>query len=83
MYNEHVREEVSCQKKYFWQSDCLSNLAILYGLCILDSSFLYYCAGGYLTSIACPFYSHSLPTTDSSKAVVSMLLVKVYSHSTG
>ena len=31
-------------KKYFWQSDCLSNIAILYGLCMLDSSFLY-CGG--------------------------------------
>ena len=40
-YNEHVHEEVSSQKKYFWQNDCLSNLAILYGLCILNSSFLY------------------------------------------
>ena len=29
------------QKIYFWQIDCISNLAILYGLCILDSSFLY------------------------------------------
>ena len=36
--------------KLFWQSDCLSsNLAILYGLCILDSNFLYWpvlCRGG-------------------------------------
>ena len=41
-------------KKYFWQSDCLSNLAILYALCILDSSFLYWSllCRGYLTSIA-------------------------------
>ena len=39
-YNEHVHE-VSYKKKHFWQRDCLSNLAILYGLCILDSSFLY------------------------------------------
>ena len=36
-YIEHVREEVSCQKKCFW----LNNLAILYGLCILDISFLH------------------------------------------
>ena len=37
---------MSCQN-YFWQSDCLSNLAILYGLCMLDSSFFidYYCEG--------------------------------------
>ena len=26
---------------FFLQSECLSNLTILYGLCILDSSFLY------------------------------------------
>ena len=39
-YNEHVREEVSCQKKYFWQSDCLSNF--LYGVCIRHISFLYW-----------------------------------------
>ena len=40
--------------KLFWQSDCLSNLAILYGLCILDSNFLYWLLlyGGYLISIA-------------------------------
>ena len=46
-YNEHVHE-VSCQKKFFLQSDCLSNLAILYGLCILDSSFPYWplCVSG-------------------------------------
>ena len=37
-----MHEEVSWQKIYFWQIDCLSNLAILYGLCILDSSFLYW-----------------------------------------
>ena len=31
-------------KKMFWgQSECLSNLAILYGLCILDSSFCRTC----------------------------------------
>ena len=44
----------------FWKSDCLSNLAILYGLCILDSSFLYWplLCGEYLISIAyCPFFS--------------------------
>ena len=28
-------------RKYFWHSDFLSNLAILYGLCILKSNFLY------------------------------------------
>ena len=37
-----------CMKKchakefFFLQSDCLSNLAILYGLCILDISFPYW-----------------------------------------
>ena len=41
-YNEPVHEEVSRQKNFFWQSDCFANLAILYGLCILDSSFLYW-----------------------------------------
>ena len=41
-YIEHLHEELSCPKKYFWQSDCLSNLAILYGFCILDSRFLYW-----------------------------------------
>ena len=52
LYIEHVHEEVSCYKNYFWQSDCVPNLAILYGLCILDSGFLidhYYvcvCMGG-------------------------------------
>ena len=53
-YNEHVHENVSCQNKYFWQSNCLLNLAILYSLCILDSSFLYWplLCGGYLISIA-------------------------------
>ena len=30
-YNEHVHEEVPCQKKCFWQNDGLTNLAILYG----------------------------------------------------
>ena len=47
--SEHVHEEVPCQNTYFWQSNCLSNLAILYGLCIIDSSFLYWpllCGGG-------------------------------------
>ena len=28
MYNEPLHEEVSCPKKYFWQRDYLSNLAI-------------------------------------------------------
>ena len=39
-----MREEVSCKKKKkkkFW----LNNLAILYGLCILDISFLHWPAG--------------------------------------
>ena len=36
-YIEHVCEEVSCQKNFFW----LNNLAIMYGLCILDISFLH------------------------------------------
>ena len=36
-YIEYVHEEVSCQKKI-----CLvKNLALLYGLCILDISFLH------------------------------------------
>ena len=53
-------------KNYFWQSDCISNLAILYGLCILDSSFLYQplLHGGYLllivlffiTAVTCCYY---------------------------
>ena len=54
-YIEHVNKEVYCQK-----IDCLSNLAILYGLCILDSSFLYWSLlrGGYLISFAYyPFFS--------------------------
>ena len=58
-YNKHVQEEVSCQKKYIWQSSYLSNLAILDSLCILDSSFLYWplLCGVYLISIAyCPFF---------------------------
>ena len=39
-------------KRYFWQIDSLSNLAILYGLCILISSFLYWLLlrGGYLNT---------------------------------
>ena len=59
------------KKINFWQSDCLSTFAILFGLGILDSSFLYWrllwwwwcvcvCVGGgawYLISIAyCPFF---------------------------
>ena len=57
-------------KTYFWQSDCLSNLAILYGLCILDSSFLYWplLCGGYLISIAY-FSFHSYCKHDKPKAV--------------
>ena len=48
-YIEHVHEEVSCQKSYFCPSDCLSNLVILYGLCIPDSSFCHTCFSmGYL-----------------------------------
>ena len=45
-------------KKYFWQSDSLSNLAILYGLCILDSSFLYLTitVQGYLIGFVLFFY---------------------------
>ena len=38
-YIEHVHEEVQCQKNYFWQNDCLSNFAILNGLCTFNSSF--------------------------------------------
>ena len=38
-YIEHVHEEVSCKKKYFWQNGCLSNLAILYDMCI-DSAYV-------------------------------------------
>ena len=60
-YNDHVHAEWRSvmQKKFFWQSDCLSNLVILYGLCILDSTFLYrpLMYGGYLIGIACPFFS--------------------------
>ena len=58
-----VHEEVSCQKNYFWESDCLSNVAILYGLYSLDSSFLYWplLGGGYLTSITCPFFHSNSP----------------------
>ena len=50
-YNEHVHEEVH-EIFFFLQSDCLSNLAILYGLCILDSSLLYLplLCWGYLIS---------------------------------
>ena len=33
-YIEHVHEEVSCQKNFFWINNCFSNLAILCGLCI-------------------------------------------------
>ena len=40
-YIEHVHEEVSCQNNNFWFNNCLLNLAILYGLYILDISFLY------------------------------------------
>ena len=29
------------KKKFFWLNNCFSNLAILYGLCILGISFLY------------------------------------------
>ena len=50
LYNTDLMS--TCMKKcpaknYFWQSDCLSNLAILYGLCFLDSGFFIdqYCAG--------------------------------------
>ena len=40
-------------------SSCFSHLAILYGLCILDISFLYWLQGWYLISIAyCPFLAH-------------------------
>ena len=41
-YIKHVHEEVSCQKTFFWLNNCFSNLAILYGLCILDISFLHW-----------------------------------------
>ena len=47
-------------KKYFWQSDCLSNLVILYSLCILDSSFLYLIITvrwGYLISMLIVLFS--------------------------
>ena len=48
-------------KKLFWLNNCFSkNLAILYGLCILDISFLYWSllCRGYLINIAyCPFYA--------------------------
>ena len=34
-YIEHVHEEVSCKKnKTFWQNGFISNIAILYDLCI-------------------------------------------------
>ena len=36
-YIEHVHEEMSCQTL----NNCFSNLAILYGICILDIRFLY------------------------------------------
>ena len=35
----HPSEEVSCQKTYFCQSDCLSNLTIVYGLCTLNDTY--------------------------------------------
>ena len=48
-YIEHVHKEVSCQKHFFFfflfvclLNNCFSNLAILYGLCILDISFLHW-----------------------------------------
>ena len=73
------------KKIYFWQSDCLSNLASLYGLCILHSSFLYWplLCRGYLISIAyCPFFHfvQSLWKRQFSKSVVvfqEMLLFKI------
>ena len=39
-YIEHVHEEVPCQNFVCLLSNCFSNLAILYGLCIFDISFL-------------------------------------------
>ena len=47
-YNKHVHEEVSCQKDFYFflQSDCISNLAILFDFCIFDISF------GYIMEVA-------------------------------
>ena len=53
------------KKKYFWQSDCLSNLAILYGLCILHSSFLLTISvWGYLIIIA--YYAPNFKEVDGA-----------------
>ena len=46
------------KKNCFGLNNCLSNLAVLYGLCVLDISFLYWplLCEGYLISSACLFF---------------------------
>ena len=36
-----LMKKCHAKKKNFWLNDCISNLSILFGLCILEFSFLY------------------------------------------
>ena len=56
-YIEHVHEEVSCQLFRFWQNGYLSNLAVLYDLCI-DNAY----AGKSTCTTAFGEQSHTLHT---------------------
>ena len=88
-----MREEVSCQKIFFW----LNNLAILYGLCILDISFLHWLGGwgwglilvffidrggGYLISIAyCPFFHFNSEDVQAVHHLTTIMKVSRQCHS--